>query len=251
MQDERALPPISLVAFDLDDTLFPERAFVRSGFRVVSDYLLRSGIVNRRLFSDLEAAFESGIRGRTFNHVLAAAGVEPTERLVADLVEVYRSRRLPDGVVRPDIHLYKDADRVLAHLAEQGVRVGLISDGPLVAQQAKIEALGLSERMDAITLTDAWGRDFWKPHPRAFREMAEHFSLSPAVCVYVADNPEKDFQGPAAARWLPSVWLRRHDGLYREAAVPERGLVSATVEDLSALPEVLAGLSSENGGTNG
>ena len=64
------MPPISLVAFDLDDTLYPERAFVRSGFRVVSDYLLRSGIVNRRLFSDLEAAFESGIRGRTFNHVL-------------------------------------------------------------------------------------------------------------------------------------------------------------------------------------
>jgi putative hydrolase of the HAD superfamily len=229
--------PIRLVAFDLDDTLFPERTFVRSGFRVVSDYLQQAAIVGRPLFADMEAAFDAGVRGHVFEQVLQSAGVEPSASLVATLVDVYRTHASRYGRVRPDIQLFPDAEAVLSRLAAKGLKVGLVSDGPLAGQQAKVAALGLAARMDAVILTDEWGRPFWKPHPRAFVELASRLAVDPADCVYVADNPEKDFQGPAASGWRPSIWIRRPSGLYGQA--PPAGPVGGTIGGLDELEPAL------------
>jgi putative hydrolase of the HAD superfamily len=232
--------PVLAVVFDLDDTLYPEREFVRSGLRVASDYLLAEGIARRPLFEDFLAALESGERGRTFNRVLEAEGIEPAEPLIRQLVGVYRTHRLRGRVIRPEIRLYDDAQQALERLAGQGLRLGLISDGPLECQRAKVEALDLAQRMDDVILTDEWGRAFWKPHPRAFREMAARLKVAPSACVYVADNPEKDFAGAAAAGWLPSIRVRRPDGLYRDALPAEGSALAATIETLDALPALIA-----------
>ena len=235
------MTPIALVAFDLDDTLYPERAFIRSGFRAVSDYLQRERLVRRPLWPDLDAGFEAGVRDHAFDRALAAAGVTPTPPLIQTLVEIYRTHRLPGGGATPlDIRLYEDADRALADLRRAGLRLGLVSDGPLAAQQAKVRALGVETRLDDIVLTDALGPEFWKPSPRAFAEMARRLAVEPHACLYVADNPQKDFDGPAAAGWAPSVRVRRPDGLYRDtrlgaAATP----LAATLPDLSGLVAVL------------
>jgi putative hydrolase of the HAD superfamily len=236
--------PIALVAFDLDDTLYPERAFIRSGFRAVSDYLQRERLVRRPLWPDLEAGFEAGVRDHAFDRAIEAAGVTPTPPLIRTLVEIYRTRRLPDGRTPLDIRLYEDADRALADLRRAGLRLGLVSDGPLAAQEAKVRALDLKSRLDAILLTDAWGREFWKPHPRAFAEMARRLAVEPHACLYVADNPEKDFDGPAAAGWAPSVRVRRPDGLYRDAPFAAAApALAATLPDLTGLAAVLEQLS--------
>jgi putative hydrolase of the HAD superfamily len=265
------MTPIALVAFDLDDTLYPERAFIRSGFRAVSDYLQRERLVRRPLWPDLEAGFEAGVRDHAFDRALAAAGVTPTPPLIQTLVEIYRTRRLPDGPAPLDIRLYEDADRALTDLRRAGLRLGLVSDGPLAAQEAKVRALDLESRLDALLLTDAWGADFWKPSPRAFAEMARRLAVEPRACLYVADNPEKDFDGPAAAGWAPSVRVRRPDGLYRDAPFggaaggrsgrgqspsAVRGTVpfsdaplvlAATIADLGGLAAVLDRLRTEKG----
>jgi len=233
------LKPILLVAFDLDDTLYPERAFVRSGFRVVSEYLLQAGLVTRPLAADFQVAFEADGSGHVFDRVLTAAGVRCDPALIETLVAVYRSHKLPSGPVRPDIQFYPDVVPALAGLRDGGLRLGVISDGPLPAQRTKVEALGVATHVDAVTLTDEWGRDFWKPHPRAFREMAERMAVPPAACVYVADNPAKDFDGPAAAGWQASVRICRANGLHSDAAPPAQGRIAASVTDLENLPEVL------------
>ena len=228
------------MAFDLDDTLYPERQFVRSGFRAVSRYLLAEGIVRRPLDRDFLAALEAGRRGRVFNHVLEAEGIEPAEPLIRQLVRVYRTHRLPGGPVRPAIGLYDDARRALADLRGQGLRLGLVSDGPTECQETKVEALGLRGLLDAAILTGRWGREFWKPHPRAFREMAARLDAPPEACVYVADNPAKDFVGPAAAGWQASIRVCRADGLYRDAALAEGSAVAATIATLDPLAGLLA-----------
>ncbi len=232
-------PDVRLVAFDLDDTLYPEREFVLSGFRCASDHLVARGILERPIFDDLEAAFEAGVCGNTFNHVLEAAGVQPTDELIAELVEVYRTHRTAGGAARPDIAPYPDVEPTLARLAAEGVVRGVITDGPLACQRLKVEALGLEPLLEAVVLTDAWGREFWKPHPRAFREMAERLGVEPAACVYVADNPAKDFQGPAEAGWRASIRIRRPDGLHRDEPIRRCDPVAATIDTLDDLPEHL------------
>jgi putative hydrolase of the HAD superfamily len=232
------VPGLALVAFDLDDTLFPERAFVRSGFRMVSEYLQREGFASEPLIGRMEALFNAGARDHVFDTVLAEAGIAPTAALIRRLVEIYRSHCLPEGPVKPDIQLYPDAERALGRFRVRGLKLGLVTDGPLAAQKAKVDALGLADVLDVVTLTDERGQEFWKPNPQVFREMADRFHLDPQSCVYVGDNPSKDFAGPEAAGWRPSIYLRRPEGFYRDAPAGP-GRVAAVITDLDALDAAL------------
>lgn len=183
------------VVFDVDDTLYLERDYVRSGFSAVADVVHSSvGIPKAELFSFLWACFERDNRGNTFN-LLCDAYPEIVERYpVVDLVEVYRSHR-------PRLSLPSESKQVLGRLRMAGLRIGLISDGPLSSQSAKVSALQLDSIADEIVLTDSWGRSYWKPHTRAFEEIARRFGMAHRELCYVADNPAKDFCTPKALGW--------------------------------------------------
>ena len=80
-----------IVAFDLDDTLYPEETFVRSGFRAVARALARAlGRARRRRRStSCGTRCERDGRGRQFDDVVA--GARPGRRQsVRELVDVYR-----------------------------------------------------------------------------------------------------------------------------------------------------------------
>ena len=58
-----------VVVFDMDDTLFPEKEFVRSGFKEVDRYLQKKLSINNFFLRAWEK-FSSGSRGFIFNQVL-------------------------------------------------------------------------------------------------------------------------------------------------------------------------------------
>ena len=62
---------ISVLVFDLDDTLYLERDFVVSGFREVAHVLGRLiGTEEIRVFRFMWSLFENGSRGKIFNQAL-------------------------------------------------------------------------------------------------------------------------------------------------------------------------------------
>ncbi|HKS16375.1 MAG TPA: HAD family hydrolase, partial [Planctomycetota bacterium] len=153
--------------------------------------------------------FTAGERAHIFDHVLEELGLEA--RIVGKLVSVYRTHV-------PKIRLCPDARRFLER-PPAGVAIGVITDGRVRTQREKTRALGLDRLGDAIVITGRWGPRYAKPHPRAFRRMEKRFRLAGAACVYVADNPAKDFQAPQSLGW--NVWrLRRPGGLYTAAPSP-------------------------------
>jgi len=101
-------------------------------------------------------------------------------------------------------------------------------------QNAKIDALGIRSLFDLILLTDAWGREFWKPHPRAFQAAVAHFGLEPGAFVYVSDNPAKDFLAPNALGWH-TVRIRRPGGVYAGEVAPPGGEPRHTISTLDEL----------------
>src|SRR5205823_11869972 len=140
-------------------------------------------------------AFEAGVRGRIFDVALAGGGVEATPEVIAQLVACYR-----DHV--PDIKLLADARACLDSLALDGeVVVAVISDGPLASQQAKARSLSLATWSQHVIFTEALGAGFGKPHPRAFELVEQRVGVPSARCVYVADNPAKDFVAPHQLGW--------------------------------------------------
>ncbi|GIK15741.1 MAG: haloacid dehalogenase [Planctomycetota bacterium] len=221
---------LQAIVFDLDDTLYPEREFARSGFRAVSQAFV--GVLGdaAAACARMNALFDSPHRNRVFNELLRERGVADSASLVATMIECYRSHV-------PSIALYPDADRALARLKER-FALGLVSDGPRSAQRGKIAALGLRDRLDAIVLTGELGDGFGKPHPRAFEEIARRLGVEPRRCAYVADNPAKDFVAPNRLGWR-SIRVLRPDGVYANAVAPPGGESSVTIVTLDDLDSVV------------
>lgn len=214
------------LVFDLDDTLFPECAYVASGFTAVDDWVRRT--LGRVGFGEAATALHgAGRRGHVFDEALRWLGIPPTPTVVTQLVGVYRTHR-------PSIALFPDVAPVLC--AWQGP-AAVVSDGPLIAQHRKAQALDLARRFDPVLLTDRWGRAFWKPHARAFHEIERALGVRGAGCVYVGDNPRKDFAAPRRLGWR-TVRVRRPGGEHATLDAP--GAADVECASLEGLLELLA-----------
>ena len=217
---------IECVVFDIDDTLYLERDYARSGFYSLDAYA-RDELGIDSFAARAWTTFEAGARGTIFDDVLRDAGVVVDEAIIAELVRRYREHT-------PDVSLPDDARSTLERLAPR-CALGAITDGPSPSQRAKIGALGLSRWIETIVVTDELGREFWKPHPRAFELVREAARCAHASCVYVADNPRKDFIAPRSLGWT-TVRIRRAGGLHR--AAPSGDDVAHEIRSLDELPNL-------------
>lgn len=194
------------VVFDVDDTLYLERDYVRSGFEAVSAWALAEfGLVD---FADRAwRLFEAGARRTIFDQVLCECGTVVAADAVLRMREVYRNHA-------PQITCLPDAAETLARLPA-AVRTAIVTDGPPQSQHAKVEALELKASMDSIVLTGELGEGYGKPHPRGFLLVQQRTLVEAREMVYVADNPAKDFIAPKNLGWL-TVRIRRIGGLHHD-----------------------------------
>ena len=200
---------IACVVWDIDDTLYLERSYARSGFTAVGAWACNR--LGRETLGDIcWARFEAGSRGRIFNEALEALKLEATPELIAEAVQVYREHE-------PNILLLPDADRAVQALRTAGIAMAAITDGPTSSQHAKVKALGVHSFADPVLVTGDYGPGFGKPHPRAFRDVQEHHKLSGEQLVYLADNPAKDFVSPRQLGWR-TIRIRRPGGLHVDVA---------------------------------
>ncbi|MCC3351455.1 HAD-IA family hydrolase [Ruminococcus albus] len=184
------------VIFDLDDTLYSEKEYVKSGFKAVSDYL-GGGYEN-----ELWHYFKSG--KQAIDELLKECGKEKQKAVV---LEIYRSHI-------PTIHLYDGVVELITQLRNSGIKIGIITDGRSKGQRNKIQALGLENMVDDIIVTDELGGiQFRKPCDIAFRIMQTKWKLPMNQIIYVGDNPTKDFQAPQQLG-MKIVWLKNEDGVY-------------------------------------
>lgn len=187
------------VVFDMDDTLYLERDYVKSGFRAVAEHV-RSVVDKTTAFEVMWNMFESGVRGDTFDRLFSAHPELAETYTTKELVAVYRGHA-------PAIKVIPAMRALMETLRARGVALGLLSDGPLASQQAKADALNVADLVDHVVLTDALGREHWKPDPAGFELLARKMNCSHNSLVYVGDNPVKDFVAPKQLGWM-AVRLR-------------------------------------------
>lgn len=212
----------SVFVFDLDDTLYLERDFARSGFAAVGRHL-REELGIEGFAAHCEQLLSAGVRGTIFDQALRELGHDSNGALVNRMVEIYCSHT-------PQIGLAPDAAACLARLRG---RLALITDGPEQVQRAKISALGLEQYIGLIIATGAWPGDFGKPHPRSFTEVMAWSGQPAQAHVYVADNAAKDFVTPRALGWRTVQILR--PGRIHQAPPPSPAhgadMVTETLDD--------------------
>ena len=181
----------------------------------------------------MRALFDTDHRARVFNALLTECGWDEsskTETLVARMIDTYRAHS-------PSITLCRDADAVLTRLRGQ-YKLGLITDGPPAQQWAKIDALNLRARLKKIIVTGDLAPGQSKPSPAAFELMADRLGALHNECVYVADNPAKDFVAPNALGWT-TIQIDRQGGIYRDEQPAPGGRPDHQINSLEDLHSAL------------
>jgi HAD superfamily hydrolase (TIGR01549 family) len=195
----------SAVIFDLDDTLYPEKEYVRSGFAAAAACMPQVADAAQKLW----LAFEQGLPA--IDAVLEAEGLR-SETLRMNCLKAYREHD-------PEIMLYPEAKELLEWLKARSVRLGVITDGRPEGQWAKLKALGLTDAVDRIIVTDELGGvQFRKPCDIAFRLMQGHMQIPYGQMLYVGDNPVKDFKA-VKQLGMSGIWFENTDSVH---AMPRR-----------------------------
>lgn len=219
------------IVIDLDDTVYPQAAYLRGAARAVGRAGAAAGLDQVRLSRAVRRQLAAGSdSGGTIDRALMACGVPPAVgvELLPGLVAAftgYRPRRLP---------LYVGAATALAAL---GARFPLacLTDGNPVIQRAKLAATGVAAAFQTVVITDSLGgRATRKPHPAGLRHVATALGVDPADLVVVGDRPGKDM---AVAAALGARSIRVCTGEHADS--PDEPAATAVVPDLAAAAALL------------
>jgi putative hydrolase of the HAD superfamily len=196
------LPDRRAIVFDLDDTLYPYRAFVRSGFRAVACRLA----AERRLQPSavlrvLRRALGSDRRGQELQELCARFSLP--ESLVRSLADLIRQHT-------PTLRLPRESLEVLKVLRAHW-KVGVLTNGEPAVQRRKVAALGISELVDAVLFATECGDGHGKPSPSAFRAALDRLNVDASHAVFVGDDPRTDIEG-ATAVGMSTIHVMRYAG---------------------------------------
>lgn len=205
----------ALVLFDLDDTLLDHRGAVARGIlRHVDLFPDQLVVENRdaavRLWHLLEEKhYHRYLSGElTFSGQRRARALDFAAAHGADLADVEADTWFDSyfDSYRESWQLFDDALPCLDRMAAAGTRVGIITNGELDYQRAKLERIGRGDRFEHVIASGAVG--VAKPDPRIFHEACRLFGVAPSDAAYVGDRLHTDAIGAANAG-LTGVWLNR------------------------------------------
>ncbi|NPV82273.1 MAG: HAD hydrolase-like protein [Candidatus Aminicenantes bacterium] len=225
----KRLNEIKLLIFDLDDTLYPEIEYVRSGFKEVSKKIAsRTGIGQKKVYSNLLREFQQDKKS-VFDRLLRGLNIYSPE-LLAELINIYRYHK-------PRIKPYNDVKKTL-NILRRRYFLGIVTDGECFRQLTKIEALKLAGYFHKIICTGEGPKDYQKPSPKPFLDMINYFKVKPSEAAYIADNVKKDFYGPNKLGLL-SIRIKRN-GLYENFKSKDKiYLPQLEIKSLSELKELI------------
>lgn len=226
---------ITTVILDLDDTLYDEIDYCKSGFASVCERLARlpGAPTAERIFEALWKQFSAGNRTKTFNAALDDLGLTCNDRLIAVLVRLYRTHV-------PNITLPSDSRDVLTQLSPK-YTLALLTDGFLPAQRLKVQALGIEKYFRTILYTEELGRDSWKPSPAGFQKIMQTLNAPQQSMACVADNELKDFIAPNKLG-IATICILRPSRIHTQTSDDPNAKPHRTITQITALPALLATL---------
>lgn len=179
-----------VVVFDLDDTLFKEIEYLKTAYSNIA----------HELWDD-----EWHVH---YIQMLADyyAGVNVFEKICRQRLDVEMRGLL--NMYRYGVHqltLENDVSYTLSQLRNEGVILGIVSDGIEVTQLNKIKALGLTRWIDEDYIVINSDPQHYKPDSFGYKCLKDVVATKTGGIeleyTYVGDNPTKDFICPNALGW--------------------------------------------------
>jgi len=223
---------ITTVAFDLDDTLYDEIDYCKSGFAAAADFAakLPNAPAAEHIFNEFWQQFTTGDRTRVFNAAFDSLGIRCDNKLIGDMVKVYREHH-------PKITLPGETSKILEQLDGKYI-LALLTDGFFPAQKLKVLALGIETYFKCIIYTEMLGRDCWKPSPVGFEKLLHDLNIKAENTVYVADNAQKDFIAPNKLG-IKTIQIIRPSRLHTEFPSQPDDAPNYVIHGISELSDLL------------
>jgi putative hydrolase of the HAD superfamily len=152
-------------------------------------------------------------------------------RIVPELVRVIRGHE-------PVLALGPGAQATLARLRADGWRLAILTNGLPATQRAKVEALGLDTRVDAVLYAEEHAPG-GKPSRAAFVAALDALGVSPGEAVFIGDDLERDVHGGRAAGLATIRLATAATAATATAAVAD---ADAVVTHLDDVPQAAAAL---------
>lgn len=239
---------IRVALFDLDDTLFAHREAVDRGITAhraalggaVADaddeaesvrwHELEEVHYHRYLAGELDFLEQRRARVRSF--------VSPYGLVLATDVEADAWYQSYYEHYEQSWTLHDDTLPCLDTLTAEPspLRIGLITNGDLLAQTEKLRATGLLPRIEHVIASGSVG--VTKPDAAIFARACEVFGVTPGSAAYIGDRLTTDALGASAAGLL-GVWLDRPGGATDEQLAAARAAGVPVIRSLDALPGLL------------
>ncbi len=214
-----------MVIFDLDDTLYSEIEYVKSGFKEVAEFLsLHVKKESQEIYQKLLYFLKKDGRGRVFDSTISSY-IKPNKTLVKKSLSLYRKHH-------PKISLDQEAIKLLEFLQINKIPIYLVTDGNALVQERKIKALGLSKYVKKAFVTHRYGRSKAKPSAYCFEKIAKLEGVAPEEIVYIADNPHKDFVG---IKPLGFQTIRLKQGMFKDVTLNAQHEAKLTFNSIKEL----------------
>lgn len=209
--------PLSLITFDIDDTLYASTDFARLARENALKAMIAAGleVTLEQAAAELDevvAEFSSNDE-RQFDRLLerlpktCSSGYNPI-MLVAIGVAAYHD------TIHESFMPYEDGVEAFKRLSTRGFSLGVVTQGRTIKQAEKIARLRILPYLHkrAIFFSDQLGIS--KASPKFYRRAAEIFSADPRHCMHVGDRPDRDIDSANTAGWI--TVLNRRSGRYHE-----------------------------------
>ena len=216
----RALARPDAILFDIGDTLVPAMRIADEALTDTARWLeRRSPGIGAEAFADAYRRVDAARHGLSVNHMwglpldiavdaCAASGLSRHDALFAHAF--YRDR------VRARIEPNHAHVRLFGRLVDEGVAVGVVSDGTPIGQMDTLAMLGLLEFVAVAAISQELGTE--KPDPRLFRWALARLGVEPGRAWFVGNHPERDYDGAERVGLSSIIVGEAGDGDYRRVA---------------------------------
>ena len=198
-----------VVVFDLDDTLYKEIDFLKSGYWKVAELVAKQyGCDGRAIYDQLLKWYYNG------ENAFACLNEEyGFGNLINEYLDIYRYHH-------PTITLSDKTKDTLSNLKEEDIVLGIITDGREITQKQKVKALGLEEWIPLEMVEINEDKKYFKPNHWSYDRMMlkcnEKYPNSDFAFFYVGDNTEKDFIAPNQLGWTSICLLDNGKNIHKQ-----------------------------------
>jgi putative hydrolase of the HAD superfamily len=206
---------LKAVLFDLDDTLFDHQYSRRKGLEFLRTLYTQLAAVS---IPELEIEHEKILLSFYYQTLDGSIGMEEARLIrIQRLGERYGIMLQPEEIGRlaRDYNSIYEKERravpgsaeLLRSLREKGLKIGVITNGLLDAQQEKLRICGLDQCIDFMLVSETFG--VRKPDPQIFLEGMRLAGAGPEEVIFIGDAWDPDIVG-ASRCGLKTIWLNRY-----------------------------------------